>query len=181
MHRRSQVFSLALVLFLGLVGVGSSAVRAQDATPASGPPAEQGVTYEPLGFLPGVTLPSTADIIAVRITIDPGATSKLDASDPSGGILVVESGTFTALVEETGWTVSRGAALQAAMNSGDESMPGVIEQVTKAEEATLEAGDVAYIPGSVSGEIRNDGDEPAVGLAIIAAPGGMLGMGTPTP
>jgi len=49
------------------------------------------------------------------------------------------------------------------------------------EDATLEAGDVAYIPGSVNGEIRNDGDEPAVGLAVILAPGGMLGMGTPTP
>jgi hypothetical protein len=67
------------------------------------------------------------------------------------------------------------------MNSGDESMPGVIEQVTMGEEATLEAGDIAYVPGSVSGEFRNDGDEPAVGLALIVAPGGMLGMGTPTP
>jgi quercetin dioxygenase-like cupin family protein len=181
MRRWSHVFSLALVLFLSLVGIEANAVRAQDATPASGPMEEAGVTYEPLGFLPGVTLPSTSDVVAVRITIDPGATSPFDASDPSGGVLIVESGTFTVHVEETGWTVSRGAALQEAINAADESMPGVIEQVTMGEDATLEAGDVAYIPGSVNGEIRNDGDEPAVGLAVIFGPGGMLGMGTPTP
>jgi quercetin dioxygenase-like cupin family protein len=181
MRRWSQVFSLALVLFLTFFGVGSTVVRAQDSTPASGPMEEEGVTFEPLGLLPGVTLPSSADIVAVRITIDPGATSSFNASDPSGGVLIVDSGTFTVLVEEMGWTVSRGAALQAAMNSGDDSMPGVIEQVTMGEEATLEAGDVAYIPGSVNGEIRNDGDEPAVATAVILAPGGMMGMGTPTP
>jgi quercetin dioxygenase-like cupin family protein len=181
MHRRSHVFSLALVLFLSVFGVGSSVVRAQDATPASGPMEQEGVTYEPLGFLPGVTLPSSSDVIAVRITVDPGATSPFEASDPSGGVLIVESGTFTVQVEEMSWTVSRGAALQQAMSSGDDSMPGVIEQVTMGEEATLEAGDVAYIPGSVNGEIRNDGDEPAVGLGVIFAPGGMMGMGTPTP
>jgi quercetin dioxygenase-like cupin family protein len=181
MRRWSHMFSLALVLFLSLVGLGSTVVHAQDSTPASGPMEEEGVTYEPLGFLPGVTLPSSSDVVAVRITIDPGATTPLDASDPSGGVLIVESGTFTVHVEETGWTVSRGAALQQAMNAGDDSMPGVIEQVTMGEEATLEAGDVAYVPGSVSGEIRNDGDEPAVGLAVIFAPGGMMEMGTPTP
>lgn len=181
MRRWSQVFSVALVLFLSLVGIGSSSVRAQEATPASGPGEQQGVTFEPLGFLPGLSLPSSSDVIVVRITIDPGATSPFDASDPSGGILIVESGTLTAAVEEMAWTVSRGAALQAAMNAADESMPGVMEQVAMGEDATLEAGDVAYIPGSVNGEIRNDGDEPAVGLAVILAPGGMLGMGTPTP
>jgi quercetin dioxygenase-like cupin family protein len=181
MRRWSQVFSLALVLFLSLVGIGSSSVRAQDATPASGPEEEQGVTFEPLGFLPGLSLPSSADVVVVRITIDPGATSPFDASDPNGGVLIVESGAFTVAVEEMAWTVSRGAALQEAINSADESMPGVIEQVAMGEEATLETGDVAYVPGSVSGELRNDGDEPAVGLAVIVAPGGMLGMGTPTP
>jgi quercetin dioxygenase-like cupin family protein len=180
MRRRSHAFALSFVLFLSVFGLGSAVVRAQDATPAGGP-MEEGVTYEPLGFLPGVTLPSSSDMVVVRITVDPGATSPFEASDPSGGVLIVESGTFTVHVEEMGWTVSRGAALQAAITAADESMPGVIEQVAMGEEATLEAGDVAYIPGSVSGEIRNDGDEPAVGTAVIFAPGGMLGMGTPTP
>lgn len=181
MRRWSRVYSLALVLCLSLVGVGSSAVRAQEATPASGPEEGLGVTFEPLGLVPGVSLPSSADLVVVRVTIDPGASSPFDDSDPSGGVLIVESGAFTVRVDEQAWTVSRGAALQEAINAADESMSGVIEQVAMSEEATLETGDVAYVPGSVNGELRNDGDEPAVGLAVIIAPGGMLGMGTPTP
>jgi len=33
---------------------------------------------------------------------------------------------------------------------------------------------VVYIPGNVSGELRNDGQEPAGGLVVVVAPGGTL-------
>src|SRR5262245_45889302 len=114
MPRPSRVLPLVLALIFGLAALTAGVVRAQEATPA-GPPTEAGVTFTPLGFVPGVTLPSSADLIAVRINIDPGAVSPLDASDPSGGVLIVESGTFTVRVDEMDWTVSRGAALQEAM------------------------------------------------------------------
>ena len=53
-------------------------------------------------------------------------------------------------------------------------MASVIEAVSAGQEMTIAAGDVAYIPGSVAGELRNDGQEPAVGLIFLIAPGGTL-------
>ena len=39
-----------------------------------------------------------------------------------------------------------------------------------------------HIPGDVPGEIRNEGSEPATGLAFIVYPTGtMMGEATPTP
>jgi quercetin dioxygenase-like cupin family protein len=35
---------------------------------------------------------------------------------------------------------------------------------------TLEAGDAAYIPANVHGAIRNEGQEPAVGLGVLVIP-----------
>jgi len=176
--------SLPSVLSVIIVGLSLGAVstlgtRAQDSTPAAGPPQEEGVTYTPVGFAEGVTLPNPADLIALRISIEPGAVSSLAADDPTSGLLIVESGTFTVRVEAA-WTVSRAAALQQAMatpvGSGDEF--DVSEAIAASEEATLSAGDVAYIPGSVNGELRNDGQEPAVGLVVVIAPGGTLSAGS---
>ncbi len=50
----------------------------------------------------------------------------------------------------------------------------VSEAIAASEEGTLSAGDVADIPGSVSDELRNDGQEPVVGLVVVVAPGGTL-------
>ena len=57
---------------------------------------------------------------------------------------------------------------------GEGDMDSAIEAVSAGQEVTIAAGDVAYIPGSVSGELRNDGQEPAVGLIVLIAPGGTL-------
>ena len=43
------------------------------------------------------------------------------------------------------------------------------------------AGDAAYIPGSVSGEIRNDGNEPAVAILVLVGPTAGGTAATPTP
>ena len=43
------------------------------------------------------------------------------------------------------------------------------------------AGDAAYIPGSVSGEIRNEGDEPAIAKIVLIGPTQGTTGATPTP
>ena len=143
----------------------------------------EGATFVPLGFAQGVTLPSPADLIVVRFTVDPGASFPLEASDPTGAMVVVESGAFTIRVEEMSWTITRGEALSAAMESGEDAdFEASMEEVAMGEEGTLAAGDVAYVPGSVSGEVRNDGQEPAEGLLfLVGPPEAMMSQATPAP
>ena len=119
----------------------------------------------------------------VRFSLEPGAGFPLEASDPTGGMVVVESGAFTVRVEEMAWTVNRGEALRAAMaGGGDEAgFAAAMEEVAMGEEAVLEAGDVAWVPGSVSGEIRNDGQEPAEGIVFLVGPAGTMSEATPEP
>jgi hypothetical protein len=182
MGRSWRLLSLVVILALGLVAINGSAgvSRAQSATPAANEMQEpEGVTFEPIGFAAGVDLPTPADMVAVRFTIDPGAKLPLDPGDPTGGLLVVQSGTFT-IVAQTALTISRGAMVQQAMATPEGGeMPGMMEAIAVGQETTLGAGDVAYVPGAISGEIRNDGQEPAVGLVVLVGPAGMLGEGTP--
>jgi hypothetical protein len=88
-------------------------------------------------------------------------------------MLLVESGTLT-ISFNAEWAVSRG--------DGEFGNPEVIAADA---EATLTAGDSAYIPGGVAGEIRNNGDEPAVGTVFLIVPGSLSEMGgeeaTPVP
>jgi hypothetical protein len=177
MRSLSWVLSLIIVV-LGLSAASMPGARAQDSTPpapAGPPPEEAGVTYTPIGFAADVSLPSSADLIAVRLSIDPGAVSSLGGDDPTSGFLLVESGTFTAQVDAA-WTISRGAALQQALTppsaSGEESE--VTESIAANQETTLSAGDVAFIPSTVTGELRNVGQEPAVALVVVVAAGGTL-------
>ena len=53
-------------------------------------------------------------MVAVRFTIDPGSKLPLEPGDPTGGLLVVQSGTFT-IVAQTALTISRGAIVHQAM------------------------------------------------------------------
>jgi quercetin dioxygenase-like cupin family protein len=140
------------------------------------------VIFEPLAITSGVTLASPADIIAVRLSIEPGAGLPLETSDPTGGMVIVESGTFTVRVDAP-WAITRAgsalAAIATAEATGAYTSPE--EQISSGEEVTMGAGDAAYIPGSVSGEIRNDGDEPAIAQIVLIGPTeGMTGA-TPTP
>jgi hypothetical protein len=171
--------SIVLVLFLGLIAVtGAGAVRAQEATPAAEAPMEtdpEGVSFDLLTLASGVALPDPADMVVVRIGLEPGASDVFDATDPAGGILLVESGAITVRVSQP-WTVTRGEGLLAAMIAAEEAgdMSGVWEAIAPGVEATLEAGDAAYIPGNVDGELRNDGDEPATGIGFLIGPTGDL-------
>ena len=143
----------------------------------------EGLTFTLLGLAPGVTLPSAADLQVARAGFDPGAGFPFDASDPNGTLVIIESGSLTVHVQEQDWTISRGAAIQQMETSGAEpDISGLVDEIAMGEEATLEAGDVAYVPGGVSGDVYNTGEERAEVLIVIIGPEGMMmGEATPTP
>jgi quercetin dioxygenase-like cupin family protein len=178
------LLSLVALMLLGLLALGAHPrAAAQEATP-SAEMSMEGLTFTLLGIAPGVTLPGAADLEVARVGFAPGAGFPFDASDPTGALVIIESGTITAHVDEQAWMISRGGALQQAMETAgaDPDMTGVLEEIAMGEEATLEVGDVAYVPGGVSGEVRNTGEEQAEALIVLVGPAGMtMGEATPTP
>lgn len=185
MRRLLPLLALVVVLILGASGLtGPLAARAQDATPATDEGSMDGLSFTLLGIAPGVTLPGTADLQVARAGFEPGAGFPFDASDPVGVLVIVESGTLTLRVDEQSWFISRGAAMEQAMSSGDMNpdLSGVLEEVPAGAEGTVEAGDVVHIPGNLTGEVRNNGDEPASALLVLMDPGSMgAGMAEATP
>jgi hypothetical protein len=176
------VFALVLVSLAALASPRWA--LAQDGTPAAGPPPEEeGVTFTPLGFAPGVALPSQGDLILVDLALEPGAVSTFLESDPTGGMLYVESGEFTVVNKTSQLSVTRGQAMQEAMAAGSMDDSSFFETIEAGQETTLAEGDVVYVPGNIAGEIRNDGDTPAEGTIFLIAPGGTLAAseGTPAP
>ena len=179
MRRVRVVLSIFAVMLLGILALGAQPrALAQDATPAADDMMQEGVAFVPIGFAEGATLPSPSDLIAVRVTIDPGAVSPFLEDDPTSGLLIVESGSFTMRIEAP-WAVSRSATVQQLMETPPGEQPEVMEEIASGEETTLSAGDTALIPGSVNGEIRNDGQEPAVGLVVLFTPGGTMAGAAP--
>src|SRR5688500_15875895 len=70
--------------------------------------------------------------------------------------------------------------MENAQRAGD--LSAAAEAIAAGEVLTLAAGDAAYIPGNLIGEIRNAGQERAVGLAfLVGPPEGMAGKATPPP
>jgi hypothetical protein len=183
--RRFWVFlSIVAVMVLGGLALRELPVAiAQEATPAAEEMMPEGVTFEPVTFASGVEVPSPADLAVFRISFEPGAVEAFDETDPGGGILVVESGTFTVQLEGP-VTVTRGAGLGAAMATVEATgdMSGLMESIPAGQAVTLEAGDAAYLPGYTAGEIRNEGQESATGLGFLVFPAeGMTGEATPAP
>jgi hypothetical protein len=181
MPRFSVLLAVGIVLLFGTMAVRMQpAALAQDATPASDEMMEEeGVAFAPIGFAEGVSLPSTADLIAVQVTIDPGAVSTILEDDPSIALLIVDSGAFT-IHASVPVSVSRAALVQQAFASTTGEELDVFEAIAADQDATLEAGDAVLIPSNITGEIRNDGQEPAVGTAFLVLPGGSLsGDGAP--
>jgi quercetin dioxygenase-like cupin family protein len=182
MHRFCVFLSVMVVMLLGGLALQPQPVAlAQDATPASDM-APQGATFVPLGFAQGVTLPSPADLVVARFSLDAGASFRFDPNDPTNTLVVVESGALTVRVEEMAWSVSRGEALSVAMETGEAAdFEAALEDVALGDEATLTAGDVAYIPGSVNGEVRNEGQERAEALLFVVGPPEAMFSATPEP
>jgi quercetin dioxygenase-like cupin family protein len=168
MRRFAVLVSVVAVMLLAVLTLHVQSVAvAQDATPSAEEMMPEGLTFEPIGFAQGVTVPSPADLTAARAGFEPGAGFPLEASDPEGAFVIVESGTLTVRVEEVTWTISRGS--------------GSSEEVALGEEATLEAGDSAYVPGGVTGEVRNNGQERAEALVFLVDPAGAMAASTPAP
>jgi hypothetical protein len=183
MPRFNVFLSLIAVVLLGIVALRMQPVAiAQEATPAADM-AMEGGTYEPVSFALGVDVPSPADLFLVRIGLDPGAGFPIEAGDPAAGVLLVESGTFTIQVNGP-VSVTRGAGLGEAMESAQSTgdLNEAAEAIAAGEAVTLDMGDAAYVPGNVSGEIRNDGQERAVALAfLVGPPANMAAEATPAP
>jgi hypothetical protein len=183
MRRSSVLLSVVAVLLLGALALGAKpTVLAQEATP-SGEMEPEGASFEPLGFAQGVELPSPADLVVARFGLDAGASFPFDPNDPTNTMVVVETGSLTVRVDELAWMITRGAALREMMAAPDEEgdMSGVMDEVAKGQEATLEAGDAAYIPGSVNGEARNDGQERVEALLFVVGPPEAMMSATPQP
>lgn len=184
MRRFTVLLSVVAVAMLGVLALRAQPVAvAQEATPGSEEMAPEGITYEPVAFAMGIELASPSDLFVVRIGLDSGTGFPIEASDPSMGILVVESGTFTVEVEGP-VSVTRGEGLAEAMAAAETSgdIAAATEVIAVGEAVTLKAGDAAYIPGSIDGEIRNDGEERAVGLAFLVGPSEvMVTEATPAP
>src|SRR5215213_7775029 len=99
MRRLAVVLSVVVVVLFGTIVLHAQSVtRAQEATPTG--QEMEGLTFEPIGFAQGVTLPSPADLLAARAGFEPGAGFPLEASDPEGAFVIVESGALTVRVEE---------------------------------------------------------------------------------
>ena len=183
--RRITVFiSLVVVAFLGGLALPTQpAAIAQEATPAGEEWMPEGTTFESVTFATGADFIGLTDLVVIRLALDPGAGFSIEEDDPSVGILLVESGTFTVQVEGS-MTVTRGEGMSEAMAAVEETgdISTLIESITAGEAVTLEAGDAAYIPGNVTGEIRNDGQERAVALGfLVVPPEEMTGEATPAP
>ncbi len=173
--RLFPLLALVAVALLGLLVAAQPAARAaaQDATPTGEEEfAPEGVTFEPLGFGTAEELPAApADLLLARFTIEPGAGFPIEADDPSVVLAYVESGVLTVRVEAP-VRVVRAATIAAFATPGavEEGAVPEPEEVAAGTEVTLEAGDSVVIPPNVAGEIRNDGDELAVGLVALVAP-----------
>jgi quercetin dioxygenase-like cupin family protein len=183
MHRFGLLVSIVAVVLLGVLALQAQPVAiAQEATPAGEEMMPEEVTFQPVAFAPNIDVSSPSDLFVFRVGLEPGATVPVDDS-PGVGLLLVDSGTLTVQVEGE-VTVSRGAGMNAGMATAEATgdMSGLSESVAVGEVVTLEAGDAAYIPGNVGGEIRNEGQEPATALAFIVAPSqGMMDEATPAP
>lgn len=189
MRRSWFLFSLAAVVLLGTLAVaGLRPTAAQDATPGAEEDfGLEGLTFEPIGFGAANRLPAApADLVLIRLTIEPAAYLPFDPEDASVALVAVESGTVTVRADVP-LQVLRAATLAMFATPGavEEDAVPAPEDVAADTEFTLEAGDSVVFPPNVGGEARNEGSEPAVLLAAIveAQPGDADGApaGTPAP
>jgi quercetin dioxygenase-like cupin family protein len=184
MRRLSVLLSVVAIVFLAGVAFSLQPVAiAQEATPAAEEMMPEGITFEPLTFAFGADMTSPFDLLVARLTLAPGTVLSSEETDPSVGIVVVESGTLTVAIDGP-VTVTRGAGLGEAFAAAEESgdFTTLTQPVAEGETVTLDAGDAAYLPGNVAGELRNDGQEPVVMLGFLVLPSeAMSGEATPAP
>lgn len=164
------VFAIAVVL-LGMIAAAGfmSGAGAQDASPpAGGPPPGSfeiapGVTADAAVFAEG-----REDPTAYRLTFDAGVTYTIMES-PALEIAYVESGTLT-------------MTLSVPVTVGQVDAPDEAgEAVAAGTEFTLDAGEYIVLPPMTTGEVRNDGEEPASVSIANLIPEGMMPSRDATP
>ena len=140
MRRFGVLVSVIAVMLLGVLALHAQPVAvAQEASPRGRRMMEpEGVTFEPIAFTSGLTLPSPAEMIAARIPHPAWRHAPLEASDPSGGMLIVESGTFTVRVD-TPWAISRSGSFASSIATAEASgtFTSQDEQIASGDEATM--------------------------------------------
>jgi hypothetical protein len=160
---------MAFAVGIGVVPDAQPSALAQDSTPDA--EAREPAVFRPLaaGSIQ-VLAPGVANVLMGRVSLAPAASVPFDSADPSAILLYVSSGALTFSVDVP-MTVARAGA------GGTPTPP---EEVAADTEFTLENGDSAIFPGSMSGEMRNDGAEEAtawvVNILHLAE-----ASGTPTP
>jgi len=175
MRRATPFLAIIVVMVQALAGSPlMTVVHAQDATPASDEVESQsGSTFTTLGIALGETLPTLADLEMARVNFLPGFGFAFDASDPVGAMIYVEAGELTIRVEEESWQITRAAARETAIASatnGEQDLSSAMEDIAQGEEGVLHVGDVAYVPGSLTGELRNNGQETVELFVVQIAP-----------
>lgn len=148
MRRYSAVLALSVFLVLGLLAAGRLAGQANAQDPLS---------IVALGGADIEVLPQgKADLVLYRLTLQPGGVlTQGNANDSGISLVYVESGTLTIRLD-TPYRVVRSAASLDKIDAGTETTAG--------------PGDSFAIEPYVSGEIRNDGTEPATWLACVLDP-----------
>ena len=195
MPRLLILVALLTVMLTGAAPRTGSVVVARDATPAASPDDGSpeggsvddatigigGVGLELLGWGEDFTLASPADLAVARLQLAPAAEFPLAASNPTALILLIEAGTLTIRVDDMAWSLTREGAVRNVLTGGGDDLAEASESVAMGAEATVTAGDLAFVPGSVDGEFRNDGAAPLSALMILVGPAGGMGEATPTP
>ena len=154
MRRFWALVPLVVLSLLGLLAAPRA--LAQDATPAEGE--EDEGAFELLGFAtPDPAPEAPLSIALIRYTLAPGAEDPPEVV-ADHQLAFVEAGAFAVTVDGPA-TVQRAEDL-AAFDTG--------EALAAGDEATLEAGDAIYLPPGTGLGLRNDGDEDAVALVMIA-------------
>lgn len=155
-RRAFSALLLALTLTSSAV-VSLNGAQAQDATPPAAEATPTGATFRPLAAgSVEVLSPSTASIVLGRLSLDAGSSIPFDPEDPSAILVFISSGELTFHVNVP-MTVAR---------AGTEGTPTPPEEVTADTEFTLSEGDSAIFPGSMTGEVRNDGAEDASAIVV---------------
>ena len=155
------------VLLVTLIG-GPTPGLAQDATPiaSNADPTEDEFTV--LTAAAGPELPPDATFVAlVRYTFAPGSASPI-GPDPGPVLSYVEEGAIVATVD-------------GPFEHRQADSPATPEAASGAGgEVVVEAGASLFVPGGVSTQYRNEGDEPATVLVVMVFPFDPFGALTDT-
>lgn len=181
---RVRTLIVVTLAVASLLALGSHLpATAQEATPQPVAPDLTTFSTTLVGLLPGVTLPPTADIIAVRAEFAPGVVVPFAAGpDAADTLLIIEQGELAITVTNQPWRISRESALNQAMASPTASgdLFQLSSTVALGESGTLGAGDMSLIPATADGEMRNATTEPVTALMILMGPSTAAGA-TPMP